>query len=62
MPLYGTPGEGLYGGIESKSLQNSTTNVTGEMVYMMEIQRNYQANTKAIGVQSQLDQVLMQAI
>lgn len=62
MPLYGTPGEGLYGGIESKSLQNSTTNVTGEMVYMMEIQRNYQANTKAIAVQSQLDQVLMQAM
>lgn len=62
MPLYGTPGTGVYGGIESQSLQNSTTNVTGEMVYMMEVQRNYQANTKAIAVQSQLDQVLMQAI
>lgn len=62
MPLYGTPGTGVYGGIESQSLQNSSTNVTGEMVYMMEVQRNYQANTKAIAVQSQLDQVLMQAI
>lgn len=62
MPLYGTPGSGVYGGIESQSLQNSSTNVTGEMVYMMEVQRNYQANTKAIAVQSQLDQVLMQAI
>ncbi|MCP2006013.1 FlgE family flagellar hook protein [Buttiauxella ferragutiae ATCC 51602] len=61
-PLYGTPGTGVYGGIESQSLQNSTTDVTGEMVYMMEVQRNYQANTKAIAVQSQLDQVLMQAI
>ncbi|MBV8043972.1 flagellar hook protein FlgE [Pluralibacter sp.] len=62
MPLYGTPGTGVYGEIESQSLQNSTTNVTAEMVYMMEVQRNYQANTKAIAVQSQLDQVLMQAI
>lgn len=62
MPVYGTPGEGVYGGIQSRSLQSSTTNVTGEMVYMMEVQRNYQANSKAISVQSQLDQVLMQAI
>lgn len=59
MPLYGTPGTGVFGAIESQSLQASTTDVTGEMVYMMEVQRNYQANTKAIMVQSQMDQALM---
>lgn len=62
LPLYGTPGTGTFGAIESQSLMMSNTDTTGEMVYMMQVQSMYQANAKAIGVQSQMDQALMAVI
>ncbi|MGL4269335.1 MAG: flagellar hook-basal body complex protein, partial [Plesiomonas sp.] len=61
-PLLGIPGAGIFGGIQSQSLQLSNVDVTTEMVGLIEAQRNYQANSKVISTMSQLNQALMNAI
>lgn len=61
-PLYGTPGSGLLGKLNTGALEGSNVDVTAELVGLMTSQRNYQANSKVISTESQMLQALMQAL
>jgi len=61
-PLYGTPGSGLLGKLNTGALEGSNVDVTSELVGLMTSQRNYQANSKVISTESQMMQALMQAL
>jgi len=61
-PLYGQPGDGLAGNLNTTSLEQSNVDITSELVGMMTSQRNYQANSKVIQTESTMLQSLMQAI
>lgn len=61
-PLLGTPGMGSCGTLSSGMLESSNVDLTQELVSLMTAQRNYQANTKVISTDSQLDQALFQAM
>jgi flagellar hook protein FlgE len=61
-PLYGTPGSGLAGRLNTGTLEGSNVDITSELVGLMTSQRNYQANSKVITTQNQMMQSLMQAL
>ncbi|MGL4858250.1 MAG: flagellar hook-basal body complex protein [Enterobacteriaceae bacterium] len=61
-PIIGAPGTGLMGKIQSGTLENSTVDMTAELVNLMTSQRNYQANTKVISTNDQMTSALFQAI
>ncbi|QKN82922.1 flagellar hook protein FlgE [Scandinavium goeteborgense] len=61
-PLIGVPGTGTTGTLEAGVLEQSNVDITQELVNMMTAQRNYQANTKVISTDTQLDQALFQAM
>lgn len=61
-PLIGAPGSGTTGTLESGVLEQSNVDITQELVNLMTAQRNYQANTKVISTDTQLDQALFQAM
>lgn len=44
----GTPGQGGFGEIMQKSLESSNVDITAEMTSMVESQRNYQLNARAL--------------
>ncbi len=50
----GAPGGGGRGQISSKALEASTTDVANEFINLMTAQRNFQANSKVIGVGDEL--------
>ena len=60
--LVGTAGVAQYGKINSGTLENSNVDLTEELVTLMQGQRNYQANTKVISTQKDLDQILFSAM
>lgn len=60
--LYGTPGAGLAGKLNTGSLEGSNVDITSELVGLMTSQRNYQANSKVITTENQMMQSLMQAL
>jgi flagellar hook protein FlgE len=62
MPLYGTPGTGLAGKLNTGVLEGSNVDITAELVGLMTSQRNYQANSKVITTENQMMQALMQAL
>ena len=61
-PLYGTPGVGMAGKLNTGTLEGSNVDITSELVGLMTSQRNYQANSKVITAQNQMMQSLMQAL
>jgi len=61
-PTVGTPGETGVGLISQGSLETSNVNVVEEMVSMIETQRAYEMNSKAISTSDQMTQGLIQAL
>ncbi len=53
-PIVGTPGEGEYGTLNQGSLETSNVNVVEELVNMIEAQRAYEMNSKAISTADQM--------
>ncbi len=53
-PIVGTPGEGEYGTLNQGSLETSNVNVVEELVSMIEAQRAYEMNSKAISTADQM--------
>jgi flagellar basal-body rod protein FlgG len=53
-PVVGTPGQNEYGSIQQGSLETSNVNVVEELVNMIETQRAYEMNSKAISTTDQM--------
>lgn len=51
-PTYGAGNSGLFGAIQSGSLERSNVDLTSELVALIAAQRNFQANAKAIEASS----------
>lgn len=60
--LTGAPGVAQFGSVNAGTLENSNVDLTEELVTLMQGQRNYQANTKVISTQKDLDQILFSAM
>lgn len=58
--IAGEPNSGVYGAIESSALENSNVNLTQELVDMIIAQKNFQANSRALEVNSTLQQTVLQ--
>ncbi len=54
IPTIGAPLSGGRGSISSKTLEASTTDIANEFINLMTSQRNFQANSKVIGVADEL--------
>ena len=57
--LDGTPGAGSRGVLQSSAVEESNVDLTGELVNMITLQRNYQANAQSIKTQDQIMQTLV---
>jgi flagellar basal-body rod protein FlgG len=53
-PIVGTPGQAEFGAIVQNSLETSNVNVVEELVGMIETQRAYEMNSKAISTTDQM--------
>ncbi len=53
-PVIGTPGEDEFGGVFQGSLETSNVNVVEELVSMIETQRAYEMNSKAISTTDEM--------
>lgn len=60
--LLGIPGVGQNGAISSGALESSNVDMSEQLVGLMEAQRNYQANTKVLSTDKELNQILFNAI
>ena len=58
-PVYGVPGDGNLGVLQSGALEESNVDLTGELVNMITAQRVYQANAQTIKTQDQVLQTLV---
>ncbi|WP_458735503.1 flagellar hook protein FlgE [Zobellella taiwanensis] len=56
----GQPNTGSLGRINGAALEQSNTNLTGELVDLITAQRNFQANSRALEVNSTLQQTILQ--
>lgn len=59
-PLAGEANTGTFGSIESSALESSNVNLTNELVDLISAQRNFQANSRALEVNSTLQQTVLQ--
>ncbi len=59
-PIAGEPGSGTLGTVNSSALEQSNTNLTTELVDLITAQRNFQANSRALEVNSTLQQNILQ--
>ncbi|MGR7922143.1 flagellar hook protein FlgE [Zobellella denitrificans] len=56
----GQPNTGSYGRLNGAALEQSNTNLTSELVDLITAQRNFQANSRALEVNSTLQQTILQ--
>ena len=59
-PIAGEPGSGTLGSINSSALEQSNVNLTNELVDLISAQRNFQANSRALEVNSTIQQNILQ--
>lgn len=59
-PLAGEANSGTLGAVNSSALENSNVNLTNELVDLISAQRNFQANSRALEVNSTLQQTVLQ--
>ncbi|MCQ8877392.1 flagellar hook protein FlgE [Pseudoalteromonas shioyasakiensis] len=59
-PIAGEPGSGTLGSINSSALEQSNVNLTNELVDLISAQRNFQANSRALEVNSTIQQSILQ--
>ncbi|MDQ2695054.1 MAG: flagellar hook protein FlgE [Pseudomonadota bacterium] len=62
VPVSGAPGSASLGLIRSGALEDSNVDLTEELVNMIQAQRNFQANARAISVSSELTGELINSI
>lgn len=60
--LLGAPQSGMNGSVKAYALEESNVDMTGELVGLMNAQRNYQANTKVISTNDAMMNSLFQAL
>ena len=58
--LAGEPDSGTFGSIRSGTLEQANVNLTGELVDLIAAQRNFQANSRALEVNNQISQNILQ--
>ncbi|ATU98438.1 flagellar hook protein FlgE [Aeromonas salmonicida] len=58
--LPGTANSGTFGGIKSSSLEQSNVDLTSQLVNLITAQRNFQANSRSLEVNSSLQQTILQ--
>ncbi|MDM5066715.1 flagellar hook protein FlgE [Aeromonas salmonicida] len=58
--LPGTPNSGTFGTIKSSALEQSNVDLTTELVDLITAQRNFQANSRSLEVNSSLQQTILQ--
>ena len=56
----GVPNTGTYGSIKASALESSNTDLSAELVDLIAAQRNYQANSRALEVNSTLQDTILQ--
>ena len=56
----GMPNSGTFGKVKSSSLESSNTDLSTELVDLISAQRNYQANSRALEVNSTLQDTILQ--
>ncbi len=59
-PLAGEGGAGTFGTINSSALEQSNVNLTSELIDLISAQRNFQANSRSLEVDNQLNQTILQ--
>ncbi|WP_372763219.1 flagellar hook protein FlgE [Pseudoalteromonas sp.] len=59
-PIAGEPSSGTLGNINSSALEQSNVNLTNELVDLISAQRNFQANSRALEVNSTIQQSILQ--
>lgn len=59
-PIAGEANSGAFGKINSSALEQSNVNLTNELVDLISAQRNFQANSRALEVNSTLQQNILQ--
>ncbi|MBL4942762.1 MAG: flagellar hook protein FlgE [Colwellia sp.] len=59
-PLAGEANSGTFGTINSKALEQANVNLTTELIDLISAQRNFQANSRALEVNNQLNQTILQ--
>jgi len=58
--LAGEAGSGTYGTINASALEASNVNLTTELIDLISAQRNFQANSRSLEVDNQLNQTILQ--
>lgn len=58
--LAGEGGTGTFGTINSSALEQSNVNLTTELIDLISAQRNFQANSRSLEVDNQLNQTILQ--
>lgn len=58
--LSGEAGSGTFGTIQSSALEAANVNLTNELIDLIEAQRNFQANSRSLEVNNQLNQTILQ--
>jgi flagellar hook protein FlgE len=58
--LAGEAGAGTFGTIKSQALEQSNVNLTTELIDLISAQRNFQANSRSLEVDNQLNQTILQ--
>ena len=58
--LAGEAGSGTFGSIRSSAIEQSNVNLTGELIDLISAQRNFQANSRSLEVDNQLNQTILQ--
>ncbi|MEY8215865.1 MAG: flagellar hook protein FlgE [Colwellia sp.] len=58
--LAGEAGSGTFGSVNSSALEQSNVNLTTELIDLISAQRNFQANSRALEVDNQLNQTILQ--
>ena len=59
-PTPSQAGVGTVGTVQSSALESSNTNLSAQLVELIAAQRNYQANSRALEVNSTLQQTILQ--
>lgn len=59
-PLAGEATTGTFGTINSSALEQSNVNLTSELIDLISAQRNFQANSRSLEVDNQLNQTILQ--
>jgi len=58
--IAGEAGTGTFGTINSSALEQSNVNLTTELIDLISAQRNFQANSRSLEVDNQLNQTILQ--